>query len=54
MGVDNIVEADIVTANGEIVTVNSQTNSDLFWAIRGGGAGAFGIITSITIKAHEI
>ena len=54
MGVDNIVEADVITSDGELLTVNSEKNSDLFWAIRGGGSGAFGIITSITIKGHEI
>ena len=54
MGIDNILEAEVVKADGELLTVNSVKNSDLFWAIRGGGSGAFGIITSITIKAHEI
>jgi len=47
---DNILSATIVDANGEILCVNKCENSDLFWAIRGGGGGNFGIITSYTFK----
>lgn len=48
-GVDNILEATLVTANGEILTVNSTSNSDLYWAIRGGGGSAWGLfINNIT------
>ena len=49
--IDNLLEADMVLANGSFVTVNDQQNSDLFWAIRGGG-GNFGIVTSFKFKAH--
>jgi hypothetical protein len=41
-----------VTPTGEIVTANSQTNPDLFWALRGGGGTTFGVLTKITYKAH--
>jgi len=54
LGVDNILEATIVLSDGSIVTANSKENSDLFWALRGGGGSNWGIITSITIKANKI
>ncbi len=54
VGVDNILEATLVTADGEIVTVNSTSNSDLYWAIRGGGGSTWGLFTSITYRMHKI
>lgn len=54
LGVDNILEAEIVTATGDLIIANSTTNSDLYWAIRGGGGSSWGIFTSITFKAHKI
>ena len=51
--IDNLLEADMVLADGSFVTVNAKQNSDLFWAIRGGG-GNFGIITSFLFKAHDV
>lgn len=45
---DNILAATIVDANGEILRVSEKENPDLLWAIRGGGGGNFGIITSYT------
>ena len=54
LGVDNILEADIVLQNSTLVKVNSVTNTDLYWAIRGGGGSNWGIITSITLKAHKL
>ncbi|MBS0000337.1 MAG: FAD-binding oxidoreductase [Cyclobacteriaceae bacterium] len=51
--IDNLVEADMVLADGSFVTVNAEQNSDLFWAIRGGG-GNFGIVTSFLFKAHPV
>jgi hypothetical protein len=47
---DNILAATIVDANGKILHVNGNQNPDLFWAIRGGGGGNFGIITSYTFR----
>jgi hypothetical protein len=52
MGADNILEAVVVTPDGEILTANACQNEDIFWAIRGGGGGTFGVILSITIKAY--
>lgn len=51
--IDNLLEADMVLADGSFLTVSEKQNSDLFWAIRGGG-GNFGIITSFLFKAHDI
>src|SRR5467141_4952513 len=51
--IDNLISADIVLADGSFVKANADENSDLFWAIRGGG-GNFGIITSFTFKLHPI
>jgi len=51
--IDNLLEADMVLADGSIVTVNENQNKDLFWAIRGGG-GNFGIVTSFKFQAHPI
>ena len=51
--IDNLLEADMVLANGSFVTVNKDQNPDLFWAIRGGG-GNFGIVTSFKFQAHPV
>jgi hypothetical protein len=51
--IDNLLEADMVLADGSFVTVNKDQHSDLFWAIRGGG-GNFGIITAFKFQAHKI
>ncbi|MDP4213451.1 MAG: FAD-binding oxidoreductase [Bacteroidota bacterium] len=51
--IDNLLEADMVLADGSFVTVNSGQNPDLYWAIRGGG-GNFGIVTSFKFQAHPV
>ncbi len=51
--IDNLLEADMVLADGSFVTVSASQNTDLFWAIRGGG-GNFGIVTSFKFQAHEV
>jgi hypothetical protein len=51
--IDNLLEADMVLADGSVLTVNKDQNKDLFWAIRGGG-GNFGIVTSFKFQAHPV
>jgi hypothetical protein len=50
---DNLAAATIVTADGRARHVNADTNEDLYWACRGGGGGNFGIVTSLTFRAHR-
>lgn len=53
-GVDNAVQFTIVKSNGDHVTANAHKNQDLFWALRGGGAGSWGVVTSVTYKTYDL
>ncbi|GIK03828.1 hypothetical protein Aspvir_007903 [Aspergillus viridinutans] len=53
MASDNALEFSVVTAAGDLVTANAHQNSDLFWALRGGGGGTFGIVTQVTVRTFE-
>ena len=50
---DSLLEAELVTADGSVLTASADENPDLFWAIRGGG-GNFGIVTTFTFQLHEV
>jgi FAD/FMN-containing dehydrogenase len=51
--IDDVLGAEVVTADGEILEVDEETHADLFWALRGGG-GNFGVATRLRFRLHEI
>ncbi|KAF2010367.1 FAD-binding domain-containing protein [Aaosphaeria arxii CBS 175.79] len=51
MAADRVLSLQAVTADGRLVTASADENEDLFWAFRGGGAGTYGIITSVVVQA---
>jgi FAD/FMN-containing dehydrogenase len=50
----NLLEAEIVTADGQVRVANAASNPDLFWAIKGGGGGSWGVVTRVTLQTHEL
>jgi FAD/FMN-containing dehydrogenase len=53
LSLDNLVSADVVTADGKFLIASDKENQDLFWAIRGGG-GNFGVVTSFEFRLHPV
>ena len=53
LAIDDLLAAEVVTADGELLEVDEETHADLFWALRGGG-GNFGVATRLRLRLHEI
>jgi FAD/FMN-containing dehydrogenase len=53
LGGASLIEAEIVTADGDVRLANACSNPDLFWALKGGGSG-FGVVTRLTLRTHEL
>ncbi|HLY77779.1 MAG TPA: FAD-binding protein [Caulobacteraceae bacterium] len=54
MAAASLLEAEIVTADGQVRVVNRTQESDLFWALKGGGGGTFGVLTRLTLATHDL
>jgi FAD/FMN-containing dehydrogenase len=52
LAADHVLSMDVVTPDGRFVTADEKNNVDLFWALRGGGGGTFGVVTSVTFKVY--
>ncbi|KAF2829523.1 hypothetical protein CC86DRAFT_190920 [Ophiobolus disseminans] len=53
LAADHVLGFELVTPFGEFVTANSSSNTELFWALRGGGGGTFGVVSSVTIRVYK-
>jgi FAD/FMN-containing dehydrogenase len=54
MAAGGLLEAEVVTADGKIRIANACTNPDLFWALKGGGGGTFGVVSRLTLRVREL
>jgi FAD/FMN-containing dehydrogenase len=50
----NLLEAEVVTADGKVRVVNPRQDPELFWGIKGGGGGSLGVVTRLTLRTHEL
>jgi hypothetical protein len=53
LAADNVLSWEVVTADGKLVNANAKENHDLYWALNGGGGSTYGVVVSMTVKAHE-
>lgn len=53
-GAAGLLEAEIVTADGRVLVVNACNHPDLFWAVKGGGGGGFGVLTRLTLRTRDL
>ncbi|KAH7134114.1 isoamyl alcohol oxidase [Dactylonectria macrodidyma] len=53
LSADNVLNWEVVTASGKLVNANRAQNSDLYWALSGGGGSTYGVVVSMTVKTHE-
>jgi FAD/FMN-containing dehydrogenase len=49
-----LLEAEVITADGVVRVANACTNVDLFWAIKGGGGGSWGVVSKVTLRTHDL
>lgn len=54
MAAAGLLEAEVVTADGQVRVVSAERDADLFWALKGGGGGAFGVVTRLTLRTREL
>ncbi|PFH59274.1 hypothetical protein XA68_12590 [Ophiocordyceps unilateralis] len=52
LAADNVLQMEVVTPSGHVLTVNEDRHPELFWALRGGGGSTFGVITKVTMSTH--
>lgn len=50
----NLLQAEMVTADGKRRTVNARRDADLFWGLKGGGGGSLGVVTKVTLRIHDL
>ena len=53
LGCDQLIEAEVITAEGQLIVANANQHEDLFWALRGSGGGNFGVVTSLTYRLPD-
>ncbi|KAI0475371.1 hypothetical protein GGR56DRAFT_645769 [Xylariaceae sp. FL0804] len=53
LAADQVLEWEVVTGSGELLTATPSQNTDLYWALSGGGGGTYGVVLSMTIKLHQ-
>lgn len=54
LGAAHLIQAEVVTADGRIRAVDESLDPDLFWALKGGGGGTFGVVTRLTLRTHPL